>query len=151
MNRKSIVPTLLLVGLSPALQGAGCTAHYTARMTGTVSADEGSVVVMYRVVEDDEKTCAEDATACLGAGGWRAFVSCEAGKEAVLTPNGGQVAFELCTHMVGLDYRADVLAFIDANGNRALDPGERYGLFTEGPMTRHGEANRVAIAIDQTR
>lgn len=151
MNRKLVVPTLVLIALSPALQGAGCTSHYTARMTGTVAADEGNIIVLYRLVEDGDETCAGDPAACVAAEGWRRFVSCEEQKDAMLTPANGQVSFELCTHMVGVDYRADVLAFIDKNGDERLGVGERYGLFADGPMTRRGEANPVTIAIDRTR
>ena len=52
--------------------------------------------------------------------------------------------------MIGVDYRADVAAFIDLDGDGEPSPGEPYGLHGGGPVTRGPGESRITITIDAT-
>ena len=142
----------------PVLQGAGCTAHYWARIHGKLntSADAASgkrIVVIYRKHEPNIQVCTKDWAPCMTSG-WVPLRGCNRedarGAQPTATIASGTQAydFDACTQMVGVDYRADIAAFIDDNDNGRLDSGERYGVYDGSPLSRDMEESALPIAID---
>ena len=77
---------------------------------------------------------------------------------ASLTPNArvavaeGQAAqrFDACTAMVGVDYEADLAAFIDLDDDGKPSAGEPYGGYLDGPLGRDSEGKSISIRISET-
>ncbi len=166
MDKRWISITIFLC-VSPLLQGAGCRTHYSARLQGTVasqalvsSAQKAKTVrVIYRSHAVELPQCADDWAPCLRVSEhWRALRECDLfepkeGKRAagVLEAKTGAFTFDACTHMVGVDYRADVAAYLDLDGNGRLDVGEPYGVYADNPLSRDKEptAKPMKISIDR--
>jgi hypothetical protein len=161
-----LMALLVVVASLPVLQGAGCSTHHSARLYGTLHAAEAAratepgkpILVIYRRRNADTPDCTKDWGACLRQPGWEALHACDAtegdvGKKPVAVFDGGATdpRFDACTGMIGVDYRADLAAFVDGNGNGKIDAGEPYGVYAHNPFTREGEsaALPLEIAIDQ--
>jgi len=159
-----LIPAAVLAA-SPFLQGAGCRAHYSARLRGTVAIDRsiqpapgpGELVVLFRTHRDEQPACSTDWAPCLRAqADWSRVRRCGVeGKEAlqgyVVRAAGQGYSFEACTGYIGVDYRADVAAFVDGDRDGVLDRGEAYGVWPGGPLTREREPELLplTIAIDR--
>ena len=144
----------------PCLQGAGCRAHYSARLNGTlipagddVAAAAGKpILVVYR---DHDGTPCTASGPCLTSGQWLPLRAC--GDKSPGTTDIEVVAgqtrydFDACTNMVGVDYKADLAAFIDLNGDGQMSAGEPVGVYSGNPMYRSKEkgALPLEIKIDQ--
>lgn len=151
----------VVVVASPWLQGAGCTSHYTARLQGEVALDPAQqavaghqVRVIYRNRGVDAVLCAANWDPCLRAPGWEPLRACQgtepgAGSQpsAPVRAGASEVAFDACTKMIGVDYQADVAAYIDADGDGVLDEGETYGVFLANPITREQEPSLLPLSI----
>jgi hypothetical protein len=157
--------TLLLLLVTPALQGAGCSAHYSGRVKGQIVADESlryahsghTMVVIYRHRDADSSNCADDWPKCLGDDGWEPLIECDAvtdggGKTTSAAVSEGQAAqgFDACTGMVGVEYEADVAAFIDLDDDGAPSSGDPYGVYIDGPLTHASEGQRISIRISES-
>ncbi len=60
-----------------------------------------------------------------------------------------QYNFKICTGLVGINYQADVVGFLDTNENGQLDVDEPYGLYAKNPLTRETEPQVLSIKLDQ--
>lgn len=151
---------LLILLLSPALSGAGCSAHYWGNLEGTVTLapdvhqahQGGKLRLSYRAVNDPGDTCQGDWAACVArAKEWTPLVPCGGSKNKVPVeiPIGDSAAapFNACTRIVGVTYLADVVAYIDVNGNGALDAGEPWGVFKDGPVARNVKEKSVLVSV----
>jgi hypothetical protein len=158
---------LLVLAAVPVLQGAGCRAHYGARLYGAVAPDRSireehagkPVHVIYRRRTELTKPCTVDWTPCMLETTWMALTPCDAlegdeGKTPTVTLGIGQeqVRFDACTHLIGLEYEADLAAFIDVDGDGLLGAGEPYGVWDHNPLNRDREelALPLKIRIDRT-
>ncbi len=119
--------------------------------------DPANLVVLIRTHRGEQPVCSTDWTPCLRrSGDWFGVRRCgEGDKESrrryVVGAGGQRYSFEACTGYIGVDYRADVAAFIDADHDEVLDPGEAYGVWPGGPLTREREPELLplTIAIDR--
>lgn len=135
MSTRSLLASLVLVVLWPALPGAGCTAHYAASITAEVSGGAGPVVILYARHGERPRS-------------WAVLRDCDDTREPAPSD---VVRVSGCTHYVGIDYEIDIMAVEDRNGNGKLDVGERYGLWADGPLVREREkkVGALRIAIDR--
>ena len=153
---KRMLAALLVA--SPWLQGAGCTTHYGAHLKAEVKMSEpqeAPVLVKFRLQPHD--TCLKSWPQCLKEHKtWRPMRGCKEeveGGRAPLKISGASKThqFDACTGMVGVYYKALLMAFVDLNDNGQLDDGEPYGLYKNNPLTRETEPKegRLTIEIDQ--
>jgi len=148
---------LVVFACLPVLQGAGCTAHYSAHIHGKLHASDGEagkrIVVIFRKHEPGIRVCTKDWAPCMTSG-WQPLHACniegERGKQPSATiAAGSQVYdFDACTGMIGVYYRADIAAFIDDNANGRLDKSERYGVYEGSPLSRDMEESALPLSID---
>ena len=156
--------TVLL--LCPVLQGAGCRTHHTPRFKGQIQADESvryahsghKVIIVFRPVAAGASGCS-DWPACLTEDNWSSLKACTAppdddpgGDTTTVVLSEGQAAasFDACSAMLGVDYAADIAAFVDLNDDGKASPGEPFGAFEDGPMKRDREQDRIIIRISET-
>ncbi len=159
--RALVVPmkrfAIALIMVSPLLRGAGCTAHYGAHLNAEINVPQETksapILVKFRLKQPDSPPCAPDWDSCLRRHReWRMMNNCLEEPEQLEIPGKKpqtRYNFEVCTGMVGVDYQADVMAFLDANNNDKLDLGEPYGLYAKNPLTRDTEPESLSIALDQ--
>lgn len=167
MDLRRLLSVAVLVLLAPVLQGAGCRTHYSARLHGTVAVADSAeakhagkpVRIIYRRHGEATRQCTDDWVPCLRESGWQILKECDAlGPTEGKTPNATapagatELRFDACTQMIGVDYRADVAAFVDLDGGGTLGPGEPFGVFPGNPLTRDQEATvlPLRIRLDQT-
>jgi hypothetical protein len=152
--RRQVFSFVCVVLCLPVLQGAGCTAHYGPRLYGKVIADDAAhagkrIVIVFRKHEANTKTCTTDWAPCMSEG-WRPLNRCDAEKGVGETPSvtvGRASDFDACTGYIGVNYRADVAAFVDLDDNGRLDAGEPYGLYRDNPLWRDKEATALPLEI----
>jgi hypothetical protein len=143
-SRSSAVALLILVPLLPVLQGAGCRTHYSAHVHGQVVEGAGDrMLVIYRTRGEGTRTCTDDWEPCMREPSWQTLRPCDAAASPAPAPG----AFDGCTAMIGVDYQADFAAFVDANGDGKLGPGERYGVYPKNPLAREREAEALPLEI----
>jgi hypothetical protein len=151
-----------LVAASPVLQGAGCSTHYSARLRGALAIDPAlaaeragkEIRVVYRNRDAATKVCEEDWAPCLSGEGWQPLGACDARQNseghtptAKVAADGAAQDFDACTKMIGIDYQADIAAFIDADGDGKPSSGEIYGVYADSPLTREAEATALPLEI----
>jgi hypothetical protein len=135
----------IVVSSLPFIQGAGCTAHYSAQVHGRVVADGGPVIVIYRTHVPGAPSCEPNWEACLRQEGWQPLIDCKAERFTPMKFEGA--TFDGCTRMIGVNYVADIAAFVDKNGDGRLGPGEPYGVYPGNPMTREKERGAMPLKI----
>ena len=147
-----------LCAMLPFLQGAGCRTHHSAHITGTVTVPEGTefppdVRIIYRKHDTTALVCTDDWAPCLRASAWVPLRRCNGKVEdsIVVKTEDRRNEFDACTAMVGVDYAADLIAFVDQDHDAILDPGERYGVWKGNPLTRDGEKGPVAFEFELDR
>lgn len=157
----AVLPHLLKLGalcaMLPVLQGAGCRTHYSAHLKGTVTVPDGTefpadVRVIYRQ-HDPKVACTDDWAPCLKASAWVPLRRCTGKLEdsIVVKTEDRRNVFDACTAMVGVDYAADLIAFVDQDHDGTLDSGERYGVWKGNPLTRERETGPVALELEIDR
>lgn len=115
------------------------------------------MVVLIRTHSVERPVCRADWAPCLRVkADWYRVRRCggEGEKEMrryVVRAGDQRYSFEACTGYIGVDYRADVAAFVDTDRDDVLDPGEAYGVWPGGPLTREREPELLplTIAIDR--
>ena len=155
MVKRCIAAVVLLASL-PLLQGAGCRSHHSAHLQGKVfyaTEPADQVRVIYRQRLDGTVVCTYDWTMCMRDGTWQPLHKCNGtpSDPIIISSHTGQHQFDACTGMVGVDYEADIAAFVDANGDGKLGSGERYGVWKSNPITRDRESGPpLELQLDET-